>query len=214
MENADHNKIIKAIATKLFKPHGIKRKGQSRLFIDDNGWFIIIIEFQPHNYNRGAFLNIGINFNWYLNDYFSFDIGGREKDFIEYKNTDQFTAEIKKICEYSIEKINGYRSQFKNIKDAEKIILKTQYTSDDFWGNYHRGIISGLVGNMDNLKKYFEKILNEPDDNIGWRIELKKNIKELKALAEKDSSNFNEKIKGIIKEARKRKNLDEKEIII
>jgi len=63
MENTDYNKIIKKVASKAFKEYGIKQKGQSRLFIDDNGWFIIIIEFQPSKFGNGTYLNIGINFN-------------------------------------------------------------------------------------------------------------------------------------------------------
>ena len=214
MENLEHNKIIKTIATKLFKPYGIKRKGQSSFFIDDNGWFLIIIEFQPHKFKRGTFLNIGINFNWYLEDYFSFDIGNREKDFIEYNNTEQFTDEIEKLCEYSIKIINEYRIKLKNINVSKKIILKNNYTSDSLWGNYHRGIISGLNKEINNLHKYFNKLLNEPDNNIEWIKELQKGTRELKDLADNNVNNFIERIKKIIIETRKLKKLEEKEIII
>jgi hypothetical protein len=214
MENLEYNKIIKTIATKLLKPYGIKKKGQSRLFIDDNGWFLIIIEFKPHKYKRGTFLNIGINFNWYFNDYFSFDIGNREKDFIEYNNTEKFTEEINRLCEYSIEIIIGYRTKLKNINTSEKIILENNYTSDSLWGNYHRGIISGLNGKINNLHKYFNKLLNEPDNNIEWIKELQKTTKELKDLADNNVNDFIEKIKNIIIETRKLKKLEEKEIII
>jgi len=214
MENIDHNKIIKKVASKTFKQYGIKQKGQSRLFIDDNDWFIIIIEFQPSKFGNGTYLNIGINFNWNIQDYYSFDIGNREKEFVEYINEEQFTEEINKLCKYSIEKIRDYKNKFKDINNAEKIILRHNFTSDELWGNYHRGIISGLVGNKNNLIKYFNKLLEQPENNIEWITELKKQIKELMDLANKNITDFTQKIQMIIMETRKLKKLEDKQIII
>jgi len=214
MENIDHNKIIKKVASKTFKQYGIKQKGQSRLFIDDNDWFIIIIEFQPSKFGNGTYLNIGINFNWNIQDYYSFDIGNREKEFVEYINEEQFTEEINKLCKYSIEKIHDYKNKFKDINNAEKIILRHNFTSDELWGNYHRGIISGLVGNKNNLIKYFNKLLEQPENNIEWITEFKKQIKGLMALANKNITDFTEKIQMIIMETRKLKKLEDKQIII
>ena len=84
MTDIDHNKIITKTATTVFKNHGIKRKGQSRTFYDDNYWFTTIVEFQPNSREKGTFINIGVNFNWYSKDYFSFDIGNRQSSFIEF----------------------------------------------------------------------------------------------------------------------------------
>ena len=214
MKNIDHNKIIKRVASKTFKQYGIKQKGQSRLFIDDNDWFLIIIEFQPSKLGNGTYLNIGINFNWNVQDYFSFDIGNREKEFVECINEEQFTEEINKLCKHSIEKACNYKNKFRDINNAEKIILKHNFTSDELWGNYHRGIISGLVGNKNNSSKYFNKLLEVPENNIEWIIELKKQIKGLMDLATKNTADFTEKIQLIIRETRKLKKLEDKKIII
>ncbi|MDR2578995.1 MAG: hypothetical protein LBC70_09370 [Chitinispirillales bacterium] len=214
MEKTDHNKIIKAIAKKSFIPYGIKQKGQSRSFIDDNGWYIIIIGFQPSKYGNGTYLNIGINFNWYVKDFFSFDIGGRENNFVEYINVDQYTKEINKLCDFSIQKIIEYRNKLKKINEAENYIINYEYTSDDLWGNYHRGIISGIVGNKNNMNKYFNKLLNENNNNFEWIIELMKRVKELKDIGNNNLGEYIEKIKAIIKETRKLNRLDEIEIIL
>lgn len=56
MTDSQPDKIIVKTATALFNAHGIKRKGQSRLFFDDNCWFTILIEFQPHSWDKGTFL--------------------------------------------------------------------------------------------------------------------------------------------------------------
>lgn len=47
----EHEKIINKITRKIFELERIFRVGSSRIRIDDNGWFFIIIEFQPSNYS-------------------------------------------------------------------------------------------------------------------------------------------------------------------
>ena len=52
----EHEKIINKIAKIVLEPEGIFRVGSSRIRIDDNGWFFIVIEFQPSNYSKETYL--------------------------------------------------------------------------------------------------------------------------------------------------------------
>ena len=60
-------------------PEGLFRVGASRRWIDDNGYFVIQVEFQPSAYDRGSYLNVGISFLWEasegLNETLAFNIG-------------------------------------------------------------------------------------------------------------------------------------------
>lgn len=38
--------------------------GSSRRWIDDNGYFVIQVEFQSEAYEKGSALNVGISFLW------------------------------------------------------------------------------------------------------------------------------------------------------
>ena len=40
-----HDKIINIAAKKVLAPKGLFRKGSSRIWMDDNGYFIIQVEF-------------------------------------------------------------------------------------------------------------------------------------------------------------------------
>ena len=76
-----HNKIINAAAKRILAPEGLFRVGSSRTWIDDNGYFVIQVEFQPSSYDRGSYLNVGISFLWEtsegLNETLAFNIGYR-----------------------------------------------------------------------------------------------------------------------------------------
>lgn len=43
--------IIRA-ARDVLKPMGLFQKGTSRIWIDDNGWFLILGEFQPSSWSQ------------------------------------------------------------------------------------------------------------------------------------------------------------------
>ena len=68
----DHNRVIDAEARQALKPLGLYRKGKSRVWYDDHGWWLIQVEFQPSAWFRGSYLNVGISassafLRWNLN---------------------------------------------------------------------------------------------------------------------------------------------------
>jgi hypothetical protein len=210
--NNEHSKIITKIAKQKLKPLGIVQKGQSRTWIDDKGWYSTIIEFQPSSWARGAYLNIGANFHWHKQDYFSFDFCYRQQSFIEYNSDDQFTKEMGKFCELIVEKVIEIRERFSTIHLAKDVILVHNFTSDDIWGNYHKGTICGLAGDFDKMNKCFDDLLKiENDMQIQWIENLKENVKYLQSKT-CDLELFKAKILKIIAETRKLKKLPEMEI--
>ncbi len=187
--------------------HGIKQKGQSRIWIDDRGWYIIVIEFQPFHGRHGSTLNVGVNFNWYEQQYFSYDIGSRENvDFVEYnQDEDRFQKEIEHFCEIALDKVFQYRENLKNLHDAKLFILNHQFTSENLWGSYHKGTIAGLTNDFDTLNIYYKQLLSE-DYSYDWVQELKRRVETLSQKTETQDQ-FAEAVKEIVKNTRALKKL-------
>ena len=59
-----HAKIINAVAKKALAPHGFFRKGSSRIWLQDNGWYLTMVEFQPSGFSKGTYLNVAMHFLW------------------------------------------------------------------------------------------------------------------------------------------------------
>ncbi|MBA5793436.1 hypothetical protein H1R17_09965 [Flavobacterium sp. xlx-214] len=214
MSHTDHKKIINKVAKKILSSHGITQKGQSRIWLDDNGWFVTVIEFQPFHGRQGTTLNIGVNFNWYEEEYFSFDIGYRQDiDFVDYDgNEDMFSEEIEKLCHLALNKILEFREKFKNLDNAKLSILNNTFTSEEIWGSYHKGTICGLTNEYAKKNEYYQKILDN-NETYEWLSELKSRVN----LLENNISNhndFSKKVIEIIKKTRTLKKLKEKEIIL
>lgn len=212
MTPPDHSKIINKTAKKVFAPYGIKQKGKSRIWLDDNGWYTTVIEFQPFSGRQGTTLNVGVNFNWYEQVYFSFDISYRQDvDFVEYNgNEDLFSKEVEKFCEIALNKALEYRENFQNIHKAKPFILNHTYTSENIWGSYHKGTICGLTNDVVEQNHYYQKLLQESHPGA-WLNELKDRVNLLMVDSEHHHK-FTENIIETIKKARALKKLPEIEI--
>ena len=206
----EHSKIINKVARGIFKEHGIVRKGQSRTWLDDQYCFTTIIEFQPFKDRQGTCLNVGINFHWYEKDYFSFDIGNRESDFIDFKNEKQFQSEIESLVEKALKRTLELRSKMLDLKNAEKNIINHEFASDSLWGNYHRAIICGLNNEPKKSECYFDLIL-ENRFEYNWELQLKLKVEKLKKELS-NVSGFQKTIDKIIEVTRKEKKLKETEM--
>lgn len=119
-----HSKIIKQVCKEILIPLGIFQKGTSRLYLDDNDYFFTVVEFQPSNWDRGTYLNIGLTFLWDYNQsdvlYFEFSRqpAARYGKFVEYKNETQFKKEIINLANIAKEEILFYR-KLRDIEFAE-----------------------------------------------------------------------------------------------
>lgn len=53
-----HDKIIAEAAKAALRSLGFQRKGRSRTWLADHGWWLTIVEFQPSAWSKGSYLNV------------------------------------------------------------------------------------------------------------------------------------------------------------
>lgn len=182
-----HQKIINAAAKKILATEGLFRVGSSRRWLDDNGYFVIQVEFQPSSYDRGSYLNVGISFLWEtsagLNETLAFYMGYRvnEAGYVSYKGDDaDFTKELEHLAEAAMAKVREYRL-FRNM-DYAKVQMESQLNSMPenrvFWESYNLAMLCFLKRELNEGKEYFDrflKILKNPlygEAPCDWHEEL------------------------------------------
>ena len=183
-----HNKIINAAAKKILAPEGLFRVGSSRRWIDDNGYFVIQVEFQPSAYDRGSYLNVGIGFLWEaskgLNETLAFNIGYRvdKAGYASYRGNDAaYEKKMEDFAEAAMEKVREYRL-FRNM-DYAKEQMKSQLNSIPenrvFWEVYELAMLCFLKRDFEEGKEYFNRFLKILKDSfyvgdlyIEWHEEL------------------------------------------
>lgn len=156
MSSDNINKIIKKLCKEIF-PKDVFQKGNSRVYIDDNGYYFTIIEFQPHSLKNGTCLNVGIDFLFDKSDLafsyaFNKSVRVGEK-FIDYINDEQFENEIRKYVELANDYIFRYRT-FADIKFAKQYIFNE--LNDDNWNPYIKSMFCYLTDDIENGQKYYE----------------------------------------------------------
>lgn len=202
---AQHTRIITQVAKQVLAPHGLVQQGKSRTWLDDHGWFTTLVEFQPFKDRQGSCINVGVNFHWNLSEDESFDVGYRESDFVDYESDEQFSAAMEKLALHALKKVNEYRQTFSDYNSAKQFILQHQFTSDELWGNFHRGMICGLTNDPEGLHKYLNIVLADEDD-YDYILSLKEQALDLKTLVN-DQEAFHAKVNAVVKESRRLKKL-------
>lgn len=171
-----HNKIINDAAKKILKPEGLFRVGSSRTWLEDNGYFFTIVNFEPSGYMKGAYLSVGIDFLWGNvednNADLGFEVGGRVKvgkgaQFVEYrpnlKNCDNiFERDIEEFANAALLKVLEYR-KYRDLDYAKKMLIKAvKYTPKKMqcWELYRLAMLCFFKGDYKEGKSYFYDYLD------------------------------------------------------
>lgn len=132
-DRQDHNRIIQQAAREVLKPLGLFQRGRSRLWIDDNGWFLTLVEFQPSAWSKGSYLNVALHFLWGNRDFISYDypIGGqtRQNSFVSFTGDETaFYEAVTAMAQKAAGLVGEYR-KFRELSYARNAILEIRRNS-------------------------------------------------------------------------------------
>ncbi len=117
-----HSKIIRSLCREILIPLGVFQKGNSRVYFDDNGYCLTMVEFQPSAWDRGSYLNVGVHFLWDAHEFFSFDAYAgtdtRVARFVRYENDAQFEIAMRNMAMVAKEHV----LHFRNPENVEKTL--------------------------------------------------------------------------------------------
>jgi hypothetical protein len=199
----DHNKLLKKVAKERLKPFRITQKGSSRTFLFDNGWWTIVIEFQPTSYSKGSYLNIVLDFNFYPRDYFAFTYGNREKGFEEANDEALFVKIINDYCDLAISKVDTLTVQFRDVWSAAKTFKKQ--VDKDPWNEFDLAMLYRLTQRVAASKKLLLKLKKQKCE-YDYEFERQKVVTEILSWLDNDEI-FLVKIKELINQTRQLKKL-------
>jgi hypothetical protein len=85
------SRLLTQAGREVLRPLGLRQKGRSRTWIDDHGWWLAVVEFQPSSWSLGSYLNVGVMWLWRDSDHLSFDLNYRTNDHVGLRDEQQFT---------------------------------------------------------------------------------------------------------------------------
>jgi len=169
----EHDRILAAAARAELIPLGFWRKGRSRLWLADRGFWLAVVEFQPSGFSKGSYLNVAAYWLWsaqphYLTFSYSLD---RQKPWIAFENAEQFTPLAEALARQAAEESRQLQSLFADIRSTAATLI----AEEDAFANAGRGggwpafdaaVASGLAGEMGTSRKLFGDAY---DSLVDWR---------------------------------------------
>ena len=135
--------IIAREAKEALSPLGLTRRGRSRVWIDDRGWWLINVEFQPSDWGKGCYLNVGHQHLWVKRDHLVFEdherpLGGTS--FVQFRGDEvEFASAVSQASRVAADAVLRRRSAH---GEAKKALRRVADSRDDLNG----GIAAAVLG--------------------------------------------------------------------
>jgi hypothetical protein len=203
---AAHSRHLADAARERLEPLGVRRRGRSRVWLDDHAWWLVVVEFQPSSWAKGSYLNVGAMWLWGEKDHFSFDEGHRVEDFATFKDPKQFAEAAARMAERAATELQRYRGLFGSVGDVADFLVRKR--DKGFWQTFDAAIACALAGLGREADGFFAEVAKEDEDRRDWVIEARQSARRLRTLAQ-DRTAFRDAMAEMIKRTRARLKLPE-----
>jgi len=156
-----HSRVIAEAASAALSPLGLVRKGRSRIWLDDQSWWLGVAEFKPSNWKPGAYLNVGLMFLWHPVDRYIFEIGGQVEGFSPADSTD-FVQAVQAKAERAAQEIGKLRAGLRSADDVIRYYAQASGRTS-IYGQVNLATALALAGNMDHCRRALDRALRQRD---------------------------------------------------
>jgi hypothetical protein len=183
----DHNSILKVVAAEVLGPLGLVQHGRSRAWIDDHGWWVIHVVFDPSGFGRGSYLRIAtallwepfpaipLAFEW--KDRWKIPMGRFETSHINARRPDWWERDVRAFAAGAADYVRVLRAQPHDVR----AFLALAATSRN--GDYHIGVAAGLLRDLETSRASLRAVLRDSSSVAGdWRLSQRRAAEELNGL--------------------------------
>ncbi|NUK26839.1 hypothetical protein [Streptomyces lunaelactis] len=174
-------RIITSAARESLKPLGLAQRGRSRVWIDDHGWWLGVVEFAPPR-TAGSGLHVGAMWLWHDVDHLAFHAETARTGPELFRAEDQFTPLALELGRRAAAEVTVLREKFPALADVARYLTARPLRRGFLWESFDAGIAAALVGDTDTARDLFERVLRE-DALAPWMVEAQEKARELHVIA-------------------------------
>lgn len=200
----ESTRLIASAAKAALTPLGCMRMGKSRTWISDQGYWLIVIAFQPSSWEKGTYLQVGAMWLWRARKGLAFNVGHRIADFLSFDSAEQFAPRIEHLAMQAAREVGRLRDKFRSLFDIYRYLL--DHTSENNPDIFHTAIAASLIGEVDTARRLFKRFAEMPTHGYQWAITLHEVISQLASQVD-DHVAFRSAALAIIQECRLLNNL-------
>lgn len=143
-EAAQFARTVAAAADPVLAPLGCRQKGRSTLWVADQRFWVVLVDFQPGT------LTVGASFLWWVQSRWSFDDGVRVTD----------AGDAPSMARRAAEEVAALRARFASMAAIANLLVAR--AGEASWPLYHAAVASGLAGDGATARQMFERLLAKP----------------------------------------------------
>lgn len=175
-------RLVTAAARQHLRPLGLRQRGRSRLWLDDHGWWLGVVDFFSPQWSQGSGLTVGVMWLWQDVGHVTFNVHERVEGSQEFRHEEQFAGVMDQLAHDAEERVGEFRNRFADL-DAVARALLSQPVRGDLWGNFHAGVAAALVGRASEARERFSAVLAH-DPFTDWIQECQQTAQYLLGAAE------------------------------
>lgn len=175
--------VVTAAAREALRPLGLQQRGRSRNWIDDHGWWLGIVEFQPGR-NDGSYLNVGMMWLWQDKDHLAFDVGGREPGVERVVTPTQFALDAQNLARRAADLTLENRARFIDLPSTTDFLTSQKSRPQLLLGQLPRRDCRRTYGDISTARRRLDQVLAE-DAFAPWMVHAQESARQLHALATK-----------------------------
>ncbi len=162
----DHNKLIAAKAKESLKPLKFKRVGKSRLWIKDNGWWVVIVEFQPSSWSKGTYVNVNVSNLLYEREGWAFYGGDRIPGFASVENDPDFESKVESMAAQAASYASELDERYSSLESFVRIHSDKPEDRKSVWDYFFAGVLCSLMGDIGQTRRNFTAILEKDQEQL------------------------------------------------
>lgn len=151
-QRSPHSEILACAGEAHLAPLGLVRRGKSRTWFRDNGWWLSIVEFQPSAWSKGSYLNVAAMWLWYPKDHFTFDECVRVGRFVEFGGAESFPAEADALGRAAAGETSKNLERFASI--AKVAAYLNGISEPTAWQRFHAMMASLAVDDVEPARRH------------------------------------------------------------
>ncbi|MFF7590499.1 hypothetical protein ACFZCK_23730 [Kitasatospora purpeofusca] len=175
------SQIITLAARECLEPLGLTQRGRSRLWVDDHGWWLGVVEFTPSR-TVGSGLHVGAMWLWHDVDHLAFHIDAVRVGPEPFRTENQFTRFAFDLGRQAAANVTALKERFPSLPDAARDITSRPVRRGFLQDGFDAGVASALAGDPGTARHHFEKVLRE-EPLAPWMVDSQEKTRELHAMA-------------------------------
>ncbi|MGW2788157.1 hypothetical protein ACWC3X_44625 [Streptomyces populi] len=161
------SRLVTAAARKRLRPLGLRQRGRSRLWLDDHGWWLGVVEFPSPQWSQGSGLTVGVMWLWQDVGHVTFDFVERAQGSEPFRNEVQFASVAAELAGTAEEQVAGIRDRFADLNAVTHHLLSRPARPGLLWDSFNAGVAAGLVGDSTAARGRLTAVLAE-DPFADW----------------------------------------------